>query len=253
LPVVSGNVGAVFNGGTVTSQITAPDFKASGLTGATAASRYVGATASGAPASGTFAVGDFVIDQTGKVFICTVAGTPGTWAQAGATFDGGTITQPLTIARPSTAAADGLNLTVAGEPNARINAGVAGSGAGPSAGLASFVMVADGTQLASLALEDQDSNGFLHLRSDGTVFIAPHSAAADGSTTLEVTDQNEDDRFVVFADGTMVISKNAATADGNLSAGQMAIWFDQTNGAAKLMVKGKSANGTVVAGAIALA
>lgn len=50
-----------------------------GLTGATAASRYVGATASGAPASGTFAVGDFVIDQTGKVHICTSAGSPGTW------------------------------------------------------------------------------------------------------------------------------------------------------------------------------
>lgn len=55
-----------------------------GLTGATAATRYVGATASGAPASGTFAVGDFAIDQTGSVYICTVAGTPGTWVQVGA-------------------------------------------------------------------------------------------------------------------------------------------------------------------------
>jgi hypothetical protein len=53
------------------------------LPGATAATRYVGATASGAPASGTFAVGDFVIDQTGKVYVCTVAGSPGTWVQAG--------------------------------------------------------------------------------------------------------------------------------------------------------------------------
>lgn len=51
----------------------------SGLTGATAASRYVGATASGAPVSGTFAVGDFVIDQIGKVWVCTGSGTPGTW------------------------------------------------------------------------------------------------------------------------------------------------------------------------------
>jgi hypothetical protein len=56
------------------SQITA-----TGLTGATAASRYVGATTSGAPTSGTFAKGDFVIDQTGIVWICTVAGGPGTW------------------------------------------------------------------------------------------------------------------------------------------------------------------------------
>lgn len=50
------------------------------LTGATAATRYVGATASGAPASGTFLKGDFVIDQTGTVYICTTAGSPGTWA-----------------------------------------------------------------------------------------------------------------------------------------------------------------------------
>jgi hypothetical protein len=66
---------------TFSGEVTASDFKPTGLTGATAASRYVGATASGAPASGTFAVGDFVIDQTGKAWICTVAGTPGTWTQ----------------------------------------------------------------------------------------------------------------------------------------------------------------------------
>jgi hypothetical protein len=54
-----------------------------GLTGATAATRYVGATTSGAPASGTFAVGDFVITQDGSVYVCTAAGTPGTWTQLG--------------------------------------------------------------------------------------------------------------------------------------------------------------------------
>jgi hypothetical protein len=54
-----------------------------GLTGALAATRYVGATASGAPGSGTFAVGDFIIDQSGKVYVCTVTGSPGTWTQVG--------------------------------------------------------------------------------------------------------------------------------------------------------------------------
>lgn len=53
-----------------------------GLPGATAASRYVGATASGAPVSGNFVVGDYIIDQTGKFFVCTTAGSPGTWTQA---------------------------------------------------------------------------------------------------------------------------------------------------------------------------
>lgn len=55
-----------------------------GLPGATAASRYVGATASGAPTSGTFLAGDWVLDQTGKLWICTAAGSPGTWAWASA-------------------------------------------------------------------------------------------------------------------------------------------------------------------------
>lgn len=61
----------------------APAFIPAGLTGATAASRFVGATTSGAPSSGAFLVGDFVIDQTGACWVCTTAGSPGLWAQVG--------------------------------------------------------------------------------------------------------------------------------------------------------------------------
>jgi len=50
-----------------------------GLTGAAAVTRFVGATASGAPTSGTFAIGDWIVDQSGTIWICTVAGTQGTW------------------------------------------------------------------------------------------------------------------------------------------------------------------------------
>lgn len=75
-----------------------------GLTGATQASRYVGATASGAPASGTFAIGDFIIARDGKVWVCTTAGTPGTWTQAG---NSGTVTSvsgtaPIQVATGTT-------------------------------------------------------------------------------------------------------------------------------------------------------
>ncbi|HEV2412845.1 MAG TPA: glycosyl hydrolase family 28-related protein [Candidatus Saccharimonadales bacterium] len=66
---------------TVSGTMSSPTFVASGLSGATAASRYVGATASGAPTSGTFAVGDFIIDQTANIWICKIAGSPGTWAE----------------------------------------------------------------------------------------------------------------------------------------------------------------------------
>lgn len=54
-----------------------------GITGATSDSRYVGATTSGAPVSGTFAVGDYIIDRSGSIWINTVAGSPGTWQQVG--------------------------------------------------------------------------------------------------------------------------------------------------------------------------
>jgi len=57
----------------------------SGLTGATAAARFVGGTTTGAPITGTFAVGDYVVAQDGFVHICTVAGSPGEWAAAGGT------------------------------------------------------------------------------------------------------------------------------------------------------------------------
>ena len=63
--------------------VTAPAVSISGLTGATAASRYVGATASGAPTSGTFLLGDHVVDQAGSIHVCTTGGTPGTWVQPG--------------------------------------------------------------------------------------------------------------------------------------------------------------------------
>ena len=71
--------GTIKAGDMTTGNLTAPALIVSGLTGATAASRYVGATTSGAPASGTFAVGDYVIDQGGIVWVCTTAGSPGVW------------------------------------------------------------------------------------------------------------------------------------------------------------------------------
>lgn len=60
---------------TITPQAVAP----AGLTGAVQPSRYVGATTSGPPTSGTFFVGDFVIDQTDSIIVCVTAGTPGFW------------------------------------------------------------------------------------------------------------------------------------------------------------------------------
>jgi hypothetical protein len=51
----------------------------------------------------------------------------------------------------------------------------------------------------------------------------------------------------------VLVKAHAVPADADLSAGDAAVWYDQTNGAAKLMVKAKTANGTVVTGSVTLA
>lgn len=76
--IVSANI---ISGAVTPSAGTA--FSALGLTGAVTASRYAGATASGHPVAGTFIAGDYVIDLSGAIWICTAGGTPGTWANAG--------------------------------------------------------------------------------------------------------------------------------------------------------------------------
>lgn len=61
----------------------------SGLTGATTATRYVGGTTSGSPASGTFSTGDWIVAQDGSVWVCTASGSPGTWAEVSGSGGGG--------------------------------------------------------------------------------------------------------------------------------------------------------------------
>lgn len=77
--VIDGNVVIGPNGATVQGTDTAQSFTVTGMPGATTQFRIVGGTTAGAPVSGTFAKGDVVVDQTGTVWVCTAAGTPGTW------------------------------------------------------------------------------------------------------------------------------------------------------------------------------
>jgi hypothetical protein len=100
------NTLATGNSFTAGTSISSPLIISSGSTGATAASRYAGATTSGHPTSGTFATGDFVVDQTGALWICTDPGTPGTWAEvSGGVVLDSTVTD---IAQPGTQAAGSI-------------------------------------------------------------------------------------------------------------------------------------------------
>jgi hypothetical protein len=53
--------------------------------------------------------------------------------------------------------------------------------------------------------------------------------------------------------GRFMTSVNTAPADADVATGEAALWFDKTNGAGKLMVKAKTADGTVVTGSVTLA
>lgn len=81
VPAVYGTAipAAVPTANTTGTSLVSTSLSAWGLPGATAPTRYAGGTVSGPPTSGTFLVGDFVIDQSGAICICTVSGAPGTW------------------------------------------------------------------------------------------------------------------------------------------------------------------------------
>jgi len=49
------------------------------LAGTGSPTRFVGGTTTGPPATGTFALGDFVVTQDAHIWICGIAGTPGFW------------------------------------------------------------------------------------------------------------------------------------------------------------------------------
>ncbi len=69
-------------------QLTALEVQA---TGTGTDSRFVGG--GGIPTTGTYAVGDFVVDgSTGVIAVCTAAGTPGTWTTVGGASEATTST-----------------------------------------------------------------------------------------------------------------------------------------------------------------
>jgi hypothetical protein len=70
--------------GIYSTEVSATDFAPSGLTGAANASRYVGAVNGAAPVTGSFNIGDYVVDRSfGGFWTCVVAGSPGTWRPNG--------------------------------------------------------------------------------------------------------------------------------------------------------------------------
>jgi hypothetical protein len=135
------------------------------------------------------------------------------------------------------------------DTNATVEISVQDAGAG--ANNARVQIECDGGGIATLALQDNGGGGngaTLDARGGLSLFTDA------GYSALDTWDQAGNvQRFGLLPTaGQPMIGVVAAPPDGDLAASQVSLWFDDTNGLAKLMVKGKSANGTVVTGSIPL-
>jgi hypothetical protein len=77
-------------------------------------------------------------------------------------------------------------------------------------------------------------------------------SASHSGDALRIENSSNATLSRINKDGYYITKKNTAPADADISAGEMALWFDPTNGAAKLMIKAKTNDGTVVTGNVTL-
>jgi hypothetical protein len=169
---------AAVNSGTQTTGIAGPSYGLPmNLTGATAASRYVGATTSGAPTSGTFAIGDYVIDQTAKIWICTISGSPGNW-----TSTSSSLVAPV-------------NLPTGNDTNSGLT-----------------IKANSATQSANLQQwEDYQSNVLLRVDSSGVLNSQPSSVGVASYRAAVLGDANA--RFAIANNGEISWGSGVSTTD----------------------------------------
>lgn len=81
-------------------------------------------------------------------------------------------------------------------------------------------------------------------------------AGTHGQVTVGANESDGDGRFVeviFYGTGAIIQSGlNVVPDSAVMAAGDFGIWLDDTNGASKLMIKAKQANGTVVTGSVTL-
>jgi serine/threonine protein phosphatase PrpC len=108
-----------------------------------------------------------------------------------------------------------------------------------------------GTATANILRVQSGTANDISLWSDGHIYLGSlGDTNAYRSVTNSVPRLTTDN--YLFAKGPVITSRTSAPADADLAAGELAIWFDKTTGAAKLMVKAKDNGGTVRTGSLAL-
>lgn len=118
-----------------------------------------------------------------------------------------------------------------------------------------MVAVSDGVDSSGIQIYDWfgDTCIFANARVAASLIVLLKAHAAQSSDMLALRSSANATLSRFDKGGYFMTRKVAAPADADLVASEMALWLDATDGAAKLMVKAKSANGTVVTGSLALA
>lgn len=109
-------------------------------------------------------------------------------------------------------------------------------------------------QGAGISVNLYDNSQAFGVESPGgsrTVAIRAHASQVGAQT--EWQDSTGAYGTKINKNNYFMTKKATAPADADLANGEMALWFDPTNGAAKLMVKAKQTDGTVRTGELALA
>ncbi len=161
---------------TFTGLPVAPQWKATGVTGAnTTPLTLSGANASGAPASGAHVKGEIAGDDTGKLWYCTVAGTPGTWVEVGGGAGSGDVaTDTIWNTKGDLAAATGVD--AAAVLAAAANGGLLTTDSGETTGLKYITR-------ATLAADAAFTAAFASLAKLPKPYYANGSGSGDHTTT----------------------------------------------------------------------
>jgi hypothetical protein len=150
----------------------------------------------------------------------------------GSAFNGGTITGQLVVAPTTDPSGYITILGPSGSPSGRLLDIV------PFAGVADVYVSATG----GVVINSPNNDTALGVSGD----------TSGASEVARFQDSGGTRRVRILNAGYLCWDAHSAPADGSLVAGDCAVWFDQTNGAAKFMVKAKQADGTVRTGQLAL-